>query len=93
MNFIKLITGWKSKAAGITLIGTGIATIGNALSGGPLSWADIFVGLKTIGAGLAVLGIAGKMEKQTDATLATSPVVPSEVKNAIAEKHGSADGY
>ena len=67
-KYLSLLTGWKSKASGFVLIGSGIAAIGHSLSG-TFSFDELTKGFGLIGSGLAILGIGGKAEKLTEATL------------------------
>ena len=58
------MTGWKSKAAGIGTILTGLGmVIAAVVKEGGLDFAAIQNGAQTVFAGLAILGIAHKIEK------------------------------
>lgn len=80
----KLLGGWKSKAGAIGMIAAGIGLIANEVAQGTFDYDMIFKGLGMIGAGFGILGVAGKVEKNTAAVLATSdnPAAREAVRTA-----------
>lgn len=67
-NILKLLVGWRSKAAGVSSIGLGILLIGRTLAG-EFSFDELTKGWAAISAGLGVIGLAGKADKNTEAVL------------------------
>ena len=57
------MTGWKSWSAGIALIATGVGMIATSIASGNFDMNTILAGVAKIGEGLAVIGIAHKIEK------------------------------
>ena len=58
------MTGWKTKAAGVGTILTGLAMIITALTKeGGFSFDNVQAGVQTVLGGLAVLGLGHKLDK------------------------------
>lgn len=58
------MNGWKTLAAGIGTILTGLGMIGAAISGeGGISFESLQAGVQTVLAGLAVIGIGHKLDR------------------------------
>lgn len=82
MEISKLASGWKTRIGGIGVLAAGIASIASTIASGEFSLHAIQEALTLVGAGLGVLGIGRKMEKQTEATLRAAGLP----ENAVSQK-------
>ena len=65
---VGFMTGWKTWAGGLSLIGAGIATIFATVSSGEFNMDEIAKGLGMLGAGLSAIGLGHKIEKAVNGT-------------------------
>lgn len=61
------MSGWKTWAGGVALIGSGLALIGKSVSSGEFNFDEIMKGVSLIGAGLGAIGLGHKVDKNTAA--------------------------
>lgn len=86
----RLLGGWKTKAGGILGILTGATMIVAELANGSFDFDKMLQGFGVISAGFAVLGLGGKVEKNTAAVMMASSDagLRHEARAAIVEPQG-----